>query len=59
MAKAIFQPLVCMHNNKMENGPLQLEGLVTTYTWKKMFNERDVAFHFTLYMYFNKTNIFH
>ena len=55
IAKAIFQPLVCMYNNKMDNGPLQLEGLVPTYTWKTMFNARDVAFNFTLYMSFNKT----
>ena len=32
MAKTIFQPLVCMYNNKMDNGPLQLEGLVPAYT---------------------------
>ena len=55
MAKAIFQPLVYMCNNKMDNGPLQREGLVPTYTWKTMFNARYVAFQFTFYMSFNKT----
>ena len=56
VGKAIFQSLVCMHNNIMQYDPSKPIGLIAAYTGNVAFNIGGVTLHSAFYMPFNKTN---
>jgi len=54
-AKTIFHSLMWMYNNILEYNPMQVRGIITTYTWKTSFNANGVTLHSTFHMPFNKS----